>query len=148
MYKRLYRSRKNKIIAGVAGGLAEYFEIDPVIVRAVFIVTMLGWGVSLLAYIILWIIVPQEDFFAAKPAENAEPVIKNSTFIEELEEKKSHRRAVAGIIFIVIGILWFFNNIVPEFHLHNFWPLVLIAFGVLIILKSPLFSKKHKEEEK
>jgi phage shock protein C len=54
--KRLYRSRKHKLIAGVCGGLAEYFNIDPVIVRILWVVF---FHIGLLAYIILWVIVPE-----------------------------------------------------------------------------------------
>lgn len=56
--KRIYRSKKEKIIAGVCGGIAEYFDIDPVIVRLVFIALILASFSSLIFYIIAWIIVP------------------------------------------------------------------------------------------
>ena len=58
--KRLYRSRDDRMIGGVCGGLAKYFNIDPVIVRVIAVVAALMalWG--LLAYIILWIVAPEE----------------------------------------------------------------------------------------
>lgn len=56
--KRLYRSRKNRMIAGVCGGLAEYFGIDPIIVRLIALVLLLGGG-GFLLYVIGWIIIPQ-----------------------------------------------------------------------------------------
>ena len=55
--KKLYRSRTNKIIAGVAGGFAEYFDIDPVIMRLVFFALFFS-GAFVLAYIAAWIFVP------------------------------------------------------------------------------------------
>ncbi len=55
------RSSKNKIIAGICGGLGEYFQIDPVIFRLLFIVLTLGVGFGVLAYIILWICIPKES---------------------------------------------------------------------------------------
>lgn len=59
MEKRLYRSRNNKVIAGVCGGLAEYFNIDPVIVRIIAIVLLLPGGLpGFLPYVILWLVVP------------------------------------------------------------------------------------------
>jgi phage shock protein C len=58
--KRMYRSRKDRKIAGVCGGLAEYFGIDPVIPRIALLVLVLGAGVGLLAYIICWIVIPME----------------------------------------------------------------------------------------
>lgn len=56
--KRLYRSKHDKVIAGVCGGLGEYFEIDPVIIRLLWILFVLLWGVGILLYIIAWIIIP------------------------------------------------------------------------------------------
>ncbi len=60
MKDRLYRSRKERVIGGVCGGLAEYFGIDPIIVRIVLVLLVLGHGIGILAYIILWIAVPEE----------------------------------------------------------------------------------------
>ncbi|MCX6801106.1 MAG: PspC domain-containing protein [Candidatus Diapherotrites archaeon] len=57
--KRLYRSRKDRILGGVCGGVAEYFNIDPVIVRVLWILATLLWGFGLLLYITMWIIVPR-----------------------------------------------------------------------------------------
>jgi phage shock protein C len=54
--KKLYRSRKNKVLMGVCGGIGEYFEIDPVIIRIIFVFT----GIGLLAYFIIGLIIPLE----------------------------------------------------------------------------------------
>lgn len=60
MSKRLYRSRQDRMIAGVCGGLAEYFDIDPVIIRIIAVVLLLPGGLpGFLPYIILWVIVPE-----------------------------------------------------------------------------------------
>jgi phage shock protein C len=60
MQKRLYRSRKDRKIAGVCGGLAEYFNIDPVIVRVIALILLLPGGLpGIVPYIILWIAVPE-----------------------------------------------------------------------------------------
>ncbi len=58
--KRLYRTRIDKMIGGVAGGLAIYFDIDPTIVRVLFVITIFIGGGGILAYIILWIVVPED----------------------------------------------------------------------------------------
>ncbi|MDD2305393.1 MAG: PspC domain-containing protein [Prolixibacteraceae bacterium] len=60
--KRLYRS-KEKMVAGVCAGLADYFNIDPTIMRILFVVIAFAGGASLLAYLIMWIIVPEEKSF-------------------------------------------------------------------------------------
>lgn len=59
--KRLYRSRTNKMLCGVCGGLAEYFNIDPTIVRLLVVLLACGAGSGLLAYIIAAIIIPEQQ---------------------------------------------------------------------------------------
>ncbi len=59
-YKKLYRSRTDRMIAGICGGLGEYFGIDPTWVRLIFILCFFLAGVALLIYLILWVIVPLE----------------------------------------------------------------------------------------
>lgn len=58
--KRLYRSKKDKIIAGVCGGIGNYLGIDPVVVRLVWVLLALCGGAGILAYILAWIIIPKE----------------------------------------------------------------------------------------
>jgi phage shock protein C len=61
MSKRLYRSRTDRMLAGVCGGIAEYFDIDPVIVRLVAVILLLPGGLpGFLPYVILWIVVPEQ----------------------------------------------------------------------------------------
>ncbi len=56
--KRLYRSRNERVIGGVAGGLAEYFGLDPALIRIAFALLFFGVGSGLLLYLVIWIIVP------------------------------------------------------------------------------------------
>jgi phage shock protein C len=58
--RRLYRSRSNRMLAGVCGGLAQYFNIDPTLVRVLFVVLAVLGGSGLLIYLVLWIVVPEE----------------------------------------------------------------------------------------
>ena len=60
MTKRLTRSKEKKI-GGVCAGLANYFDMDPTIMRVLFVVIFFAGGASLLAYLIMWIIVPEEQ---------------------------------------------------------------------------------------
>lgn len=66
--KRLYRSRKDKVIAGVCGGIADYFDIDPTWVRLIFIIFLLLGGSAILVYLVMWLVVPLEP---VDPVENA-----------------------------------------------------------------------------
>lgn len=58
--KRLFRSRKDRILGGVCGGLGNYLNVDPVLVRVVWALLFFAAGVGLLAYILAWIIIPEE----------------------------------------------------------------------------------------
>jgi phage shock protein C len=60
--KRLYRSRKDRILGGVCGGMGNYFNLDPVLVRVIWVVLLFAAGVGFLAYILSWIIIPEEPF--------------------------------------------------------------------------------------
>ena len=58
--KKLYLSAKDKKIAGVCGGLGEYFGIDPTWFRVLFVLITLFWGFGLIAYLVMWLIVPKK----------------------------------------------------------------------------------------
>ena len=58
MRKRLHRSRTEKMIAGVCGGLAEYLDVDPTLVRVVWVFVSLLAGVGVLLYLIMWVVMP------------------------------------------------------------------------------------------
>jgi phage shock protein C len=58
--RTLYRSREERMLAGVCGGIGEYFAVDPTLVRLVFVLLAVFSGVGVLAYVVLWIVVPEE----------------------------------------------------------------------------------------
>ncbi|QSB15603.1 PspC domain-containing protein [Natronosporangium hydrolyticum] len=61
-YRRLQRSRNNRMIAGVCAGLADYLRIDPTVVRVgVVVLAFLTWGVVLLGYLVAWLLMPEAD---------------------------------------------------------------------------------------
>jgi phage shock protein C len=60
MARKLYRSRGNKMIAGICGGLAEYFDADPTVVRLIMALLVLAGGLSLWVYLVAWIIIPEQ----------------------------------------------------------------------------------------
>ncbi len=143
MNKRLYRSTKDRMIGGVAAGLAEYFQIDPTIVRVIFVVTLFLGGSGVLAYLILWIVVPedtklQEYYGETDAASQANPPDSNTA-----EPKANYniyrpgdRSGIAGIILIIIGLLFLLDNFLPRFHFGDFWPLILIGIGAGLLLNS------------
>ena len=86
--KKLYKSRKNKMIGGVCGGLAEYFNWDPTIVRIVAALLCLLRGAGFIVYLIACIVMPYDDAdFSEDDTENLK-----SANIDEEEEKKSGKK--------------------------------------------------------
>lgn len=65
--KRLYRSKTDRKIAGVCGGLAEYFGIDATIVRVIAVILLLpGWLPGFLPYVVLWVVIPENPVSVSK----------------------------------------------------------------------------------
>ncbi len=61
--KRLMRASSDKIIGGVASGLGHYFDLDPTLIRVIFLIAFLGFGTGLLVYLILWLLMPETRGF-------------------------------------------------------------------------------------
>ena len=128
--KRLYRSMEDKIICGLCGGLGEYFNIDPIIVRIVFVLFfIINPAAAVLFYILACAIIPK------KPAEHvgkAKPVTKKTT-------QREQGLIILGLMLILVGVLVF-----PEIKLILRGVLggLAIAAGLLIILLV-LFKGKH-----
>ncbi|HTP12536.1 MAG TPA: PspC domain-containing protein [Bacteroidota bacterium] len=138
MNKRLYRSPREKMLGGVCGGLAEYFEVDPVLIRILFVVAVFVGGSGILAYIICWIIIPEEPRVVVQPA-TAQPAPQPSgaPAVQAVTSTNSHRgSAIAGIILIVVGGLFLADNLLPHFHFGEFWPVLLIILGIGILSKT------------
>ena len=60
--KRLYKSSTNRVLCGICGGIGEYFNIDPTIIRLIFVLFVFGVGSGLLAYIVAAIIMPEQKY--------------------------------------------------------------------------------------
>lgn len=138
MEHRLYRSRKNRVIAGVSGGLGEYFDIDPVLVRVIFVVAALFNGVGILAYLILWIVIPYEKFEfqqTTASAKGGSDMGQNSQ-VFNYHDRKKRGNVVGGFVLIALGVLFLAQNYIPDFHFSDTWPLILVAIGAGLILSS------------
>ncbi|MDD5231746.1 MAG: PspC domain-containing protein [Candidatus Marinimicrobia bacterium] len=146
--KKLYRSDQQKIVAGVCGGIAEYFEIDPVLIRLIWIVLIVFGGTGILAYLIAWIVIPTRQM------KNEEPVVKEEPVVETPESKpqaqSQNMRLFWGIVLILIGLLivanqfWWpldFFRLVIKGIFKFFIPAILIVLGIFIILQGSERSK-------
>jgi phage shock protein C len=138
MEKRLVKSRKEKMIAGVAGGIAEYFDIDPVLVRVAFVLLTFLHGGGILAYVILWIVMPAAKVlpvFATPAAPGVTDVSEPVPNDPEIETRQpsaagtSKSGMIAGSILIGLGTLFLLDNLIPDIDFEELWPLVLIILG-------------------
>lgn len=137
--KKLYKSRENRVVSGVCGGIAEYFDVDPVLIRVLFVLFFFFGGSAILAYIIGMIIIPEN------PGEYIKKEKKSPKSIQKHEEKSSDpgkNTLLVGSIFILLG-LFFLMGQIPFLRIyyhwirHNFWeilfPILLISIGFAII---------------
>lgn len=136
MAKRLYRSRTDSMIAGICGGLAEYFDIDSSLVRVGAVLITLAGGAGIIAYVILWIVVPQKSLATSVGEDKGAAAVETETVKSESEEK-DRGVLLIGMVLTVLGVLLLMNNYLPFSWLSfsRLWPLLLIFIGILVIVK-------------
>ena len=158
--KKLQRSSKENMLFGVAGGLAEYINVDPVLVRLAFIICCFFGGIGFIAYIALAIIMPKEETDATGPVDVMRENMQNipTEAAEAARQvgdavrgsysgKEGARRPVAssdenrgrfviGIFLIGLGGVWLMSKlgVFDWFAWGVLWPLALIGIGVAIIV--------------
>ena len=130
--KRLRRNMFNKVIGGVCSGLADYFGLDVVLVRAIFVIAFLFASFGFWLYIILWIVLPESQSQSQSPQSESVSVSKSESKIKSI---------FAGAFIILIGLLFLVNNFIPINWVWKLWPLILVAIGIVMIVTA---SKKNK----
>lgn len=127
---RLYRSRQERMIAGVAGGLAEYFEVDVVVIRLLWIIAFFVGG-GFLAYLIAWFVIPERPAFSAEEQETIDLEVEDSPVSQEDRDKRWRR---GGLVLIVAGLIFLFWEILPwSLMRRTFIPVVLIIIGLFTL---------------
>lgn len=133
MDTRLMRSREERWIAGVAGGISRYLGVDPMITRLVFLV--LGFeGVGILIYIVLWLVMPREPNVQPYVSGHAPqpPESTGEIPVRTIRPTTGQRKGTLGMVLIIIGIFLFLSNTVPWIDSYGI-PLLLIIAGLLLI---------------
>ncbi len=145
--KRLYRSNTDKVIGGVSGGLANYLGVDPVLIRVAFVLLTLFGGGGILIYIVMWIAVPAEPIdYSAAFNKSTSDVPEDNTEVSPVKHNQSNTALVAGVLLIIAGLIFLADRLMPFYNLIDFWPVILIVAGVLII-KPDLFKTTSEKDE-
>lgn len=132
--RRLYRSRKDKVIAGVCGGIGEYFAVDPVWVRLGLILLALADGVGVVLYILAWILVPENPSQKSAKMTVAEETVENVKKAKNGKATEHEKISMLGVFFVLLGgallikKFWWFD-------FKFFWATVLILFGLHLIMR-------------
>ncbi|HPI38592.1 MAG TPA: PspC domain-containing protein [Ignavibacteriaceae bacterium] len=130
MKKRLTRSVRDKVFSGVAGGIAEYIEVDPVIVRISFVLLTLLHGVGLIVYIVCMVIMPQEILLPDEMQEKYKGMETAGN-----EKKKGNREKYFGALLMGIGVIFLLKNI-ADWRFFEIVPFILIVIGVWLVMNS------------
>lgn len=146
MAKRLYRSRTDAVLGGVCGGLGDYFSIDSSVVRVVFVILSVLTGFGVLAYLALWLLIPEEgrkaDDLPDRVRDAAEEIADRARSIGSDFRRSSsgrHRSAAfaVGIALVIIGLSFLLHNLgvtwMRWFGLRMLWPVFPILIGLAFL---------------
>ncbi len=141
--KTLYRSCDNKVLGGVAGGIAEYFDFDPSLVRLIFALIIFTTGFGFLAYLLAWVVVPLDPKCKSKQtgaeeikqqADRVADDIKRAT--KDIQTGKSEILTWVGVLILVLGVLLLVQTLLGTAILRSIWPLWIVLLGVVILANS------------
>ena len=132
--QKLRRSRQDRVFFGVCGGIAEYFSIDPVVVRIAFVIITLAGGAGVLAYIIMAMVMPDNDPMPMGSGEG--PYLTGGT-LPNGNILGRNASMIGALILIGLGMLFLIDNLqwFGWFQPALFWPLILIGIGAALLAK-------------
>lgn len=150
MRERLYRSRDDRMLFGVAGGMADWLDLDPAIVRLVWALLILAGGIGLLLYIVAAIVIPEApSMMGAAPGATGSPgspgTTADSTAQQGRWEAREARRAarrdggrgagmIFGLVLVIAGVWFLVQRYLPAFDTSWLMPAVLIVIGIALLL--------------
>ncbi|MEO8511399.1 MAG: PspC domain-containing protein [Chloroflexota bacterium] len=121
MNDRLYRSRSDRMVAGVAGGLAQSMRLDPSLVRIVWAILVFATGgIALVIYIVMAIVVPEE--------------LPGTVHVGRAPMSGGSFALPVGAGLVVLGAYLLLRQYIPALDFNRIWPVFLIATGVLLLI--------------
>ncbi len=138
METKLFRSRDDRMLGGVCGGLGEFLAIDATLIRLVFFLLLFGGGVGFWAYIVMWIIIPERG---AEEVNDFGDRIRGvgDDFVTAVNRPHPKSGIVIGGGLIILGALWLLEALgIPWLWWMDFdvlWPALLILAGLVLIFR-------------
>ena len=137
MNRRLSRCRENRMLAGVAGGLAEYTGLDPSLVRILWLVSVFFWGAGVLLYIAMAIIVPLEPLTPEAAAAHAADVAAGIASPHAHREGSGRVVTFIGVVLLLIGSVALVDAYLPGWaSWRQLWPLLFLGAGGFLVVTS------------
>lgn len=148
MKHRLLRSRTDRILGGVCGGLADYLAIDVSLIRLFFVLLALGDGIGLLLYMVLWVVVPaeeaQEEELGQRVTRTADEIGQRAgELASDVQGMATQPRGPAlqwvGAALLILGGYYLLRNLGFEWlwwlDFDVIWPVLLIVAGIVVLLR-------------
>jgi len=153
--KKLYRSRTNRVFAGVAGGVAEYFEVDSVLMRLIFVLLAIltGFFPMVIVYLIMMVVIPKNPTQGGAQEEPRDVKDRINDFAEDIKEgfestaekmKKEdwffEKRNIFGLIIVCVGLLLLLNIFIP---IHFLTAKFILSVAVILVGLYLIFKNKN-----
>ena len=138
---KLYRSRSDRMVGGVCGGLGAYLNIDPVFIRLLFILLLFGSDFGFILYLLLWIVIPEEGkAYGFKDESVGEKVRSMGNDIQQaVTQPHPQAGLILGVGLIVVGGFMFLERMdfswMQWVDLDFVWPILLIVGGVVMLFR-------------
>jgi phage shock protein C len=149
MTRRLYRSRTDTVLGGVAAGLASYLNADPALIRIAWaILVPITSGAALLAYVVAWVVIPEEPASEAAAVASDEDAVgrpemaaawmpgSSAPVTDTAPRNEGRAGLVVGIGLVLIGLWFLVREYLPPIDWNLVWPAILIGIGILILITS------------
>jgi phage shock protein PspC (stress-responsive transcriptional regulator) len=136
--RRLYRCRHDRRIAGVASGVAEFFDLDPTVVRVVWFLSIFFGGLGLFVYVAMALIVPLEPMTDVTPAEaagaGADPAAIAAAGHRHAARRSGRWSLFFGYALILLGGIALVDALAPAWESwHYLWPAFIIGIGAFLV---------------
>ncbi len=138
MERKLYRSRSDRMLGGVCGGLGEFLGLDSTVIRLVLFLLIFGGGVGFWVYLVMWILIPEQG--AETPGDFGERMrVVGDDFVSAVNTPHPKAGLIIGSGIIILGVVWLIESLGISWlwwmDFNILWPGLLILAGIVVIFR-------------